>query len=204
MKLLYIQASPRVVRSHAKAIADAFVEAWRKFNPDDTVTQKNLFDMELPEFCGEAVDARYLVGAGLPVTDEQKNAWAAVKACADEFLSYDRYVIATPMWNYSLPYRLKHYLDLIVQPKITFMMEDEAYKQAAAQKKVAFFLARGGQYAEDSSIDFQRPYLKHIFSMIGLNNTHWVVMEPTIADREQVREMHTAKINEALQLAKEF
>lgn len=204
MKLLYIQASPRLMRSHAKAIADAFVEAWRKFNPDSTVAQKSLFEIDLPEFYGDAVDARYLVGAGLPSTQEQKDAWAAVKTYADEFAGYDRYVIATPMWNFGLPYKLKHYLDLVIQPKITFMREDDAYKQAAAQKKVALFLSRGGQYQEGSPVDFQRPYLAHALSVMGLSNTHWVLVEPTITDKAQVREMHTKKINEALQLAKEF
>ncbi len=204
MKLLYIQASPRLMRSHAKAIADAFVEAWSKFNPDAKVVRKNLFETHLPDFDGVAVDARYMVGAGKTVTPEQQQAWDKVRKISEDFASFDRYVIASPMWNFGLPYKLKHYLDLVIQPRITFKNTDQAYLDSLKQKKVLLFLSRGGKYPEGSPVDFQRPYLAHVFNMMGLSNTTCVAIEPTVSDPESVRKMHTEKINEALQLAKGF
>ncbi|MDL2285803.1 NAD(P)H-dependent oxidoreductase, partial [Desulfovibrio sp. OttesenSCG-928-F07] len=180
MKMLYIQASPRLMRSHSKAIADAFVEAWKRFNPEAKVVTKTLFELELPEFNEEVATARFLAGAGKAMTPEQQSAWGQVKTLAEEFAGFDRYCIATPMWNFSLPYKLKHYLDLVIQPGITFNNQSDEYKNAVKNKKVALFLARGGQYPEGSPIDMQKPYLAHALKMMGLTNTHWVLVEPTV------------------------
>ncbi len=60
-RLLYIQASPRVKRSHSIAVADAFVEAYKKANPADEVETLNVFDAGLPKFDGMAVQAKYTI-----------------------------------------------------------------------------------------------------------------------------------------------
>lgn len=204
MRLLYIQASPRTMRSHCKAIAEAFVEAWSRFNTGSKVDVHNIWEMELPDFDGAAVEGRYLAGAGKECSGEQRLAWGKVAGFAENFISYDRYVIASPMWNYLMPYRMKHYLDLVIQPGISFMRSDEEYKSAAAQKKTALFLARAGEYPEGSPLDFQKPYFEQSFKMMGLKNNYYIMVEPTGADAQAVKSMHTAKINEALALAKEF
>lgn len=204
MKLLYIQASPRTMRSHSKAIADAFVEAWGRFNTGSKVDVHNIWDMNLPEFDGLAVEARFLVGAGKEASDAHRAAWGKVAKFAEDFIGYDRFVISSPMWNYLMPYKLKHYLDLVIQPGITFMVKDEAYKAAVAQKKTALFLARNGTYPAGSPMDFQKPYLEQCLKMMDLTNNHYILIEGTGGKPEDVKAMHTAKINEALVLAKEF
>jgi FMN-dependent NADH-azoreductase len=36
---------------------------------------------------------------------------------AEAFLkSADAYLISVPMWNFSIPYMLKHYIDIVIQP----------------------------------------------------------------------------------------
>lgn len=204
MKLLYIQASPRTMRSHGKAIADAFVEAWGRFNGHAKVDAHNIWEMDLPELDGLAAEARYLAGAGKEAGEEHREAWGRVAGFAENFISYDRFVIASPMWNYLVPYKLKHYLDLVIQPRITFMREDEEYKSAVARKKAALFLARGGSYPGGSQLDFQKPYLNLALNMMGLTNQHYIMLDGTGGDPLAVRNMHTAKINEALALAKDF
>lgn len=204
MKLLYIQASPRTMRSHAKAIADAFVEAWSRFNAGAKVDVHSIFEMELPELDGIAVEGRYLVGSGKEVPDEHREAWGKVANFAENFISYDRFVIASPMWNYLMPYKMKHYLDLVIQPRITFMRKDDEYKKAVAQKKSALFLARGGEYADGHPMDLQKPYFDRTLNMMGIKENHYIMVEPTGADAQSVKNMHTAKINEALALAKIF
>lgn len=217
MRLLYIVASPRGARSHSQAIADAFIEAWRRYSSGSSVTTLNVFEADLPPFDGEAVEARYRVKNALEPdvangpgkVDEagqaQYEAWGRIAALAHEFKSYDRYVIASPMWNYNLPYRLKHYLDIVFQPGITFMT-DEADRERAACKKACFLLARGGEYPPACPTDFQRPYLAHLFGQMGLqpDNLNWIMVEPTGAAPDKVKAMHTARIAEALTIAKDF
>lgn len=205
MRLLYVVASPRGMRSHSQAIADAFIEAWRKYNSGSSVVALNVFEADLPPFDGEAVEARYLVQSGKEANATHQEAWGRVAALAEDFKSFDRYVIASPMWNYNLPYRLKQYLDLIFQPRITFMTGEEERERAAA-KKACFLLARGGEYPAGCPSDFQRPYLEHVFGLMGLKpeRLSWIMVEPTGGPGEKVKAMHTAKIAEALTTAKDF
>lgn len=192
------------MRSHSKAVADAFVEAWSRFNSGSKVDVHNIWEMDLPEFDGLAVEARYLLGAGNECSDEHRSSWIRVAKFAEDFIAYDRFVIATPMWNYLMPYKMKHYLDLVIQPGVTFMRQDKEYEKDAAQKKVALFLARNGKYPEGAPTDFQRPYLAQALNMIGLTNQRCILIEGTGADAQSVKKMHTEKINEALTLAKDF
>jgi len=42
---------------------------------------------------------------------------------ANRFISADRYLIAAPMWNSGIPYRLKQYIDLIHQPGLLWTLD---------------------------------------------------------------------------------
>lgn len=206
MNLLYTQASPRLLRSHSNAIADVFVSGWKEYNHGAKITTRNLFEMDLPDFNNDSVDGRYLVPRKLEASPEQRSAWVNAMHYVEDFKSFDRYVFASPMWNYNIPYKFKQYIDLMFQPGLTFYLKDGEYKDAVAQKKVCFILARGQEYTQNPEIDFQKPYLEHIFTLMGFakENMHWVVIEPTAAEDEAVHKMHSQRIQEALDIAKSF
>jgi FMN-dependent NADH-azoreductase len=105
--VLYIQASPRIERSYSIAIANAFVETYRAVCPGDEIITMNLFQKELPPFDGLYVQAKYTIMHGSIHTNEERAAWSAVEALITEFKAADKYVMAVPMWNFSIPYRLK-------------------------------------------------------------------------------------------------
>ena len=54
--LLYIKASPRGERSYSLAVADTFIEAYLKTNPDDEITTVELFNRDLPSFFRQEVE----------------------------------------------------------------------------------------------------------------------------------------------------
>ena len=118
-KLLYIQASPRTQRSHSIAVADAFIEAYKRKHSDDEIVTLNVFDASIPNFDGLAVQAKYTILHGKSHSEEELQAWKNVEKIIEQFTSADKYVIAVPMWNFSIPYRLKQYIDLVVQPSYT-------------------------------------------------------------------------------------
>ena len=124
-KLLYLQASPRVDRSHSRAVADAFVAAYAVAHPDDEIETVDLFTMDLPAFDGPAVQAKYAILHGETHSEEEAATWKAVERVIEQFTSADLYVIAVPMWNFGIPYRLKQYLDVIIQPGLTFSFSPE-------------------------------------------------------------------------------
>jgi FMN-dependent NADH-azoreductase len=127
-KLLYIQASPRGKRSHCIAVADAFVETYRQKYPDDEVITFNVFEASIPNYDGLVVQAKYTILHGKTHSKEELQAWREVEKVIEQFKSADKYVLALPMWNFSIPYRLKQYIDILVQPGYTFgYSEDTGY-----------------------------------------------------------------------------
>ena len=125
-KLLYIQASPRGQRSHSVTVADAFIEAYEKKHPDDEVDILNVFDETIPNFDGPVVQAKYTILHGKPHTEAEQKVWKDIEKVIEQFTSADKYVLAVPMWNFSIPYRLKQYIDILVQPGYTFSYSPEA------------------------------------------------------------------------------
>jgi FMN-dependent NADH-azoreductase len=207
-RLLYIQASPRGERSTSIAVAEAFVNAYRKSHPSDAITRLNLFQNELPPFDGFTLNAKYAVLNGLNHTPEEKAAWSKVTAIADEFKSYDKYVLASPMWNFSIPYKLKHYLDVLIQPDLTFSFSPESgYKGLVTGKPAFVALARGGEYPPGSpseAWDFQSKYLLAALGFIGFTDIRVVMAEPTLGDPALAAKRRDEAISIAAAMAAAF
>jgi FMN-dependent NADH-azoreductase len=189
-RLLYIEASPRKDRSASIKVARAFVEEYKKTHPGDTVDTLDLWKTDLPAFDGDVIDSKYVILHGKQHTPEQKKAWQAVETVIDRFKSADKYLFSLPMWNFGIPYKLKHYFDVIVQPTYTFSFSPaDGYKGLMTGKQVAVVYARGGEYPPGSGgegFDLQKRYLELVLGFIGLTDPKSIVIEPTLAKPDQV------------------
>jgi len=208
-KILYIKASPRGRRSYSVAAADMFVRAYKQKNPDDQVVELDLFDTELPKFDGFTLQAKYNIMGGQKHSSEEKAAWEAVEKIIDEFKSFDKYVFAVPMWNFSIPYQLKHFIDVIVQPSYTFSFSpDKGYTGLVTGKPVFISYARGGAYGPGTgaeAYDFQSRYLEHILGFIGLTDIRTLITEPTLQQGPETAEKAKFQsILKAEEMAAEF
>jgi len=143
-KLLYLKASPRTERSYSVAVADAFVEAYKKSHPKDEVKVLDLFLANLPPFDFVAASGKYKIMHGKPHSPEEKTAWEKVVAVIEEFKNADKYVFAVPMWNFSIPYRLKQYFDIIVQPGLTFTVDSAGNYKGLVTGKPVFVVTHAG------------------------------------------------------------
>ena len=122
----------------------------------------------------------------------------------DDFKKADKVVISSPMWNFGIPYRLKHYIDVIVQPGYTFSFSPETgYTGLVTGRPAILFLARGGEYApgtEGEAFDFQHPYLKNVLQFIGFTEIESIFVEPSLQGGPEVAQQ---KLDEAIQAARE-
>ena len=201
-KLLYIKASPRGKRSKSNTVADAFVEAYKQANPQDLVKVLNIFDMDLPAFDGLAVQAKYSIIHAKEHSSEEAAAWEAVEEVIGQFKSADKYVLSVPMWNFSIPYRLKQYIDILVQPGYTFIYDDQnGYQGLIKDKPLLVVYARGGEYSEGTqgeAIDLQSKYIELIFGFVGFKDIKTIIVEPTLQGGPDVTEQ---KVNSAIESA---
>ena len=184
-KLLHIQVSPRIGRSASIAVAEHFVEVYRARHAGDTVETLNLWETELPEFNGAAIDAKYAIMHGQPHTPAQLEAWKAVVRIADHFKSADKYLFSLPMWNFGIPYKLKHFIDVLVQPGLAFSFTPETgYTGLITGKPVVAIYARGGAYGPGTGAegyDAQSAYLRQVLGFIGFADIKEIFVEPTLA-----------------------
>jgi FMN-dependent NADH-azoreductase len=189
-------------------VADAFVNAYRKSHPADEITVMNLYQKDLPPFDGFVLNAKYAILNGLKHTPEERAAWSTVTAIADEFKSFDKYVLAVPMWNFSIPYKLKHYLDLLIQPGLTFSFSPESgYTGLVTGRPVFAACARGGEYPAGSPAeawDFQSKYILTILGFIGFTDIRVVVAEPTLGDPGLAGKRREEAISKAAAMAATF
>ncbi len=205
-KLLYIESSPRKNRSKSIKVAKAFIDAYKVANPDDEVVTVDLWETQLPEFDGYTIDAKYQVLHGQDFDVDQQKAWQAVVDVCDEFTSADKYLISLPMWNFGIPYKLKHYIDVIAQPGQTFSFDPATdYSGLVTGKPAAVVYARGGAYGgEASGMDHQKPYVEQMLGFFGFTDIHPVVVEPTLESPEDVAATEANAINDAKKLAAAF
>ena len=184
-KLLYIEASPRKTRSKSIEVARTFLDTLRSAKPSLEVDTLDLWSTELPRFDGNVLDAKYAIVHGQPHTDAQAQAWRQVEQVIARFKAPDCYLFSLPMWNFGLPYVLKHYIDVIIQPGLTFSFSPaEGYSGLVKGKKAVAVYARGGAYGAGTGMegyDMQSKSLAGILGFIGLTDLTSIFVEPTLS-----------------------
>ncbi len=204
-KLLYVESSPRKERSSSIAVAAEFIRAYRAANPDHAVETLDLWSTPLPEFDGATIDAKYRILHGEEHTPEEASAWRAVVELFERFASADKYLFSLPMWNFGVPYRLKHFIDVIAQPGLGFQFSPrEGYRGLVTGRPAAVIYARGSVYGNDGGLDYQRPYLETILRFIGFSEIRPIVIEPTLGPPESSDAVKAAAKQLAAEIAATF
>jgi len=177
--LLHIDASARR-RSISRTLGAEFAQAWRAARPDGRYLYRDVAAEPVP-FIGEGwtelCDA-VLAAGGADLdrleesvrTPEQVAAWAVVKPLLDEVLAADIVLIATPMYNYSIPASLKAWLDQVTFPRMSL-----------APRRFVVATARGGAYSPGSpkaEYDYLERFLRDFFAgHYGVTDTVFINAE---------------------------
>ena len=188
MKINYIECSPRGERSHSTKIAQAYIEQAKKNIPDLELNHINPWSLNLPEFDGDMLNAKYSVISGTDPSADEVSAWSNVKNIFDEFNNADHYLFSVPMWNFNIPYKLKHYIDIITQPGMSWSYTPEdGYKGLMTDKTATIIYSTGDGYGDGTgfeSFDMQKPYVNLWLTFLGFKKIERVVVDRTLFDAE--------------------
>ena len=186
-RVLHVIASPRD-RSRSDQLAASAIAALNEVE----VTRLELWRETLPELDGETVEGRYRLIHGEQVAPEVGQRWAELRAVADHALSHELWVISTPMWNFGLPYRLKHWIDCITHPGMTFTNDAAGNVTGLAAGRQAILIGAGAldlvDAAQEQALDFQMRYLETWLRFIGLTEIYSVRAAPTFGPVEAVEQ----------------
>lgn len=193
MRVLHIIGSPRGDRSRSRAVADHFLDHLGAAE----VVELDLWATTLPELDGAMLESRYRLINGRPVEPGFEAQWTELRTRVDHLLSFDLWLFSTPMWNFGLPYRLKHYLDLIIQPTMAFTNDSSGGIDAHGTGKIAVLI---GASALDirpetplAALDFQLAHLAQCLRVyFGVPEVHEIRAAPTFGDDDTVEQAMSA------------
>lgn len=142
----------------------------------------SVFD-PLPPFDNAAIDARYAIIHGERNDPDTIAAWTEIRRIVDHFLSFDTLLFTVPMWNFGIPYRLKHYIDLITQPGLAFSVGADGAVRGHAAGRTAILIAAGALDTSPGTplagLDHQVAYMQAWLGFIGITDIHIVRVQPT-------------------------
>jgi FMN-dependent NADH-azoreductase len=182
MKLLHIISTPRAHDSTTLHVATAFLESMHATYADLSVDTLDLFTRDLPAVAGGNIESKYSLMTSQPIDKRHKESWKQIELLIEHFLSADVYLISSPMWNFSISYALKYYIDSIVQPGYLYKYNEQGQPVGLVHgKRMICLTSRGGDYSEKSpfhAYDFQEPYLRAIFGFVGITDMHFINAQP--------------------------
>ena len=196
--LLYIEGSPRKQRSASIEVAHAFIDAWKAQHAIATVDTLDVWNTPLPEFDGAALDAKYAGIQGQARTPEQAEAWDRIEALAARFIKADIIVFGVPMWNFGIPYKLKHLIDVVSQKDLLFSFDERGLTGLLDGRKVVVIAARG---APLDRAEHQIAYMTTWSEMVGIDEQYNIVIEKTLLGPDVDAESRNTATQAALELA---
>ncbi|WP_268800820.1 FMN-dependent NADH-azoreductase [Pseudomonas huanghezhanensis] len=199
--LLYVESSPRKQRSASIEVAHAFIDAWKAQHAIATVDTLDVWNTTLPEFDGATLDAKYAGIQGIERTPEQKEAWAQIVELAGRFTKADVIVFGVPMWNFGIPYKLKHLIDVVSQKDLLFSFDERGLNGLLDGRKVVVIAARG---APLDRAEHQVSFMTTWSGMVGIDEQYNIVVEKTLMGPDVDAESRKTAIAAAVKLAAEI
>ena len=204
--LLYIEASPMQAASTSSSIAATWLQAYRDAHPNDTVDTINVWDIDLPPFDADMIAAKFAVLRAQNATAPQQALWARAVAVSQRFNAADRYLFSLPMWNFGIPYRLKHFIDVVTLPGQNWAWSRQTGYQALLPGKSATLVySSAGPYPlqpdEDDS-DFQKPFMRRWLRFLDIAVEAEISAAPTLVAPEELAVVKSAAVARAHALAR--
>lgn len=199
-KVLYIKANIKPEgQSRTFKISDSFIEEYKKNNPNDEIITLDLYKEDIKFLKTE--DLGVVFG---PKDDESKK--HPILKYAYQFAEADKYIVAAPMWNLSIPAILKAYIDYVSVTGITFKYTENGPVGICQGRKAVHIVSRGGTYSEGAGAAFEMGdrYLRTIFGFFGITDFTTIAAENLDVTGQDVEAIIENAIKKAQATAKEF
>ena len=196
MKLLFIDGcvSQRGPASRTRALAEAFLSAFRESHPGAEVETVTLEALDLKPFLPAALNQRdelASVGAfGAPVLD-----------LARQFQAADKIVAAAPFWDMSFPAVMRTYIEYISANGLCYHYEAGGCHGDCRADRLAY-LTTGGDFEQPESLGVL--YWKQLAKMFGIPRFDYVFAGGLDVDPAKTPEIMDAACGRARTLGRSF
>jgi FMN-dependent NADH-azoreductase len=180
-QLLYVQSSPRAAESESRRLADSFLAAFRRASPAATIDVLDLWEEPLPVFAGDHVAAKMTTIGGLTPAGDEATAWDEITRVYERFAAADAYLFTVPMWNHGVPWVLKHLIDTITQPGLTFGFDLDTGYEGLLEGKRAVAVYSSAIWPSFGD-DFHSTYFESWLRFVGIEEIHSVGIGSNLLD----------------------
>ncbi|MDP4127248.1 MAG: NAD(P)H-dependent oxidoreductase [Bacillota bacterium] len=194
--LLYVKANPKNDSdSNTFTLANVFIQEYQKKNSDCEIITLDLYTEGIQPLDADTL-TKMFGGGGNKALDYAK-----------QFASADKYVIAAPMWNLSIPAILKAYFDYVSYVGISFKYSEAGPIGLLSDKprKAIHISSRGGMYSEGPAKEFDLgdKYIRTILGFFGITQVESLFLENANvlqgdALKEAINKSHQAARNMAV------
>lgn len=209
-KVLYITAHPYdETKSYSMAVGNAFINSYKKKNPNDEVTHIDLYKENIP-----SIDLDVFNGWGKLQTGKAFEALSAnekakvhrLNELSDQFVAADKYVFVTPLWNLSFPPVMKAYADAVSVAGKTFKYTEQGSIGLLQNKKGLHIQARGGYYSigPAAELEMGHRYLSALMNFFGVSPFEGLFVEGHSAEPDKAEQIKRDAIARAKDLAQTF
>lgn len=182
-RILHVSCSPLGEHSATLAAAAAFLSE-AKAKTGSTVEHVDLSllaeEHRLQPFGASGVKAMATLldspQATMPRDIAQE--WQHTAAFIEQYKAADVIVLSIPMWNLSIPFSLKLWIDHVAQPHHTY---DPATNRGLSQKR-GFVIAASGWGLLGGAMDHVTGYMQQCCSHIGIDPVFFVNINGTVGD----------------------
>lgn len=184
-KVLFITANPKSEHmSFSLEAGRKFIEAYKKENPSHLVEELDLYKLEIPYIDEDVFSGWGKLGAGQDfssLTPEEQRKVGTINQFTEQFIDADKYVFVTPMWNLSLPPKVKVYIDTLMIAGKTFTYTENGPVGLLQNKKAVHVHASGGVYSDGPAkgMEFGNSYLQSVLAFMGITDFESVLLEGT-------------------------
>ena len=125
---------------------------------------------------------------------------------SEQFISGDKYVFVTPLWNFSFPPVMKAYIDSVAVAGKTFKYTEQGPVGLLTDKKALHIQARGGVYSEGpaAAVEMGHRFLNVIMNFFGVPSFEGLFIEGHGAMPDKAQEIKENGIARAKDLAHTF
>jgi len=172
LNVLRVDASARLEGSVTRRLADQLIQGLMAQGP------------QLPQLPKIHITRRELA-TGLPLlnagwvaanftdeatrSEEQRQALALSDTLVEEVKAADLLVIATPIYNFSVPAVLKAWFDQVARARLTFRYTEHGPQGLLTGKKAYVLVATGGTQV-GGEMDFATPWLRFMLGFLGITD----------------------------------
>ena len=166
MNVLTIRTSPKN-NSISSSIVESILDGLAKTTSNFNIKNEDLSSVPF-------IDENHISGTYSKESDDfiRKLEWA------------DTIVIGFPIWNFSIPAKLKAYCDLVARAGTTFKYTENGPVGLLENKKAYLAVSSGGTKV-GSEIDYATTWMVHFLGFIGIHDVEIIAADQTNINLEQ-------------------